>query len=86
MSNETTVRVLGVLAGAYRGRIDADRHMVTHAVRESEMADGKTLCRRLGVDRLSDQYGGEEAGTLPTCPPCLERAVKLGATVLGPYD
>lgn len=64
------IRVRSVLAGRYRGKGVAERELLTHAVRDDAV---RTLCSRIRKEDLVDMYGAEPAGTLPTCPICLEK-------------
>ena len=86
MPDLTTVqfRVLGVLAGAYRGGRRSLAATLTHAA----PADGGwSLCERITEDNLVDRYGGQPAGSVPTCATCARRLAKIsGAVVLGPRD
>lgn len=79
------VTVHGVLAGAYMGRgrrgggKQIERVMHTHAVlvdEEGNWLEEKTVCRRVGAESVCDVI--EAAGTLPTCPTCLERVQRRG--------
>lgn len=67
-----------MLAAAYKGRLDADRPMVTHVVLvdgEGCETEAKTLCRRVLVERLADAFSTNELAA-PTCPDCAKRAAR----------
>lgn len=79
-------RVLGVLAGRYRANAN-DRRTVTHAV---PVVDGTAggganapICKRISADHMGDDYGAEDAGSVPTCPTCAKRLAKVGGEVIG---
>ena len=64
------VDVVGVLAGAYRGRDISARTLLSHAL---VAGDEVSLCRRVPLGNLCDQdLGGE-----PTCPACAKRLQKI---------
>lgn len=69
-TNNTTVTVHGVLAGAYKGKDVAARTLLTHASIDGGMT---ALCKRVKQDALCDLEESEPA----TCPTCAARAAKL---------
>jgi hypothetical protein len=75
----TRYSVQHVLAGAYRGRDISERALLSHAVIQGE---DKTLCRRLGTDRLPGY--DEDDSDVPTCETCAERLARIPGAVHDP--
>lgn len=75
--NVVGYKVFGVLAGAYKG--GRERDAVTHAVGvdakgEPVYEQGKTICRKIDLDRMCMDYDGYNADKdSPTCAICRER-------------
>ncbi len=74
-------RVLGVLAGVYRGKQVEDRSLLTHGA-ELDVYEIpiRALCR-IPLDSLVDVHGAEPIGAVPACPSCLPKWIKLSKGV-----
>lgn len=73
----------GLLGGCYRGHQE-ERATLNHAMQVDAAGDEigeKTLCRKVTAEKLVDVYG-MDADAEVTCPECLRRLAKMGATTV----